>query len=674
MPQPLGGGTLLEGRYEIKRLLSDSGGFATTYLVGDSQLFGRQFALKELKPEAATPKAIDLFDREARTLAAIDHPCIPKLHARFVSGGKFYLVQEYIDGESLSDRLARKGAVAEPEVARTLEALLEILDYLHRLNPPIIHRDIKPANLMVDGAGELHLIDFGAVREAVLSLGGSGGTAVAASTIIYTEGFAPPEQLSGTVTQACDLFAAGATALALLTNRHPRELYDAVNGRFFLPVGLSQGFKAVLERLVEYQVKDRFPSARAALDALRGSTPKEGPTEWVPVFGGIQPIGQLLAAFHRPSRGPRPQLQWTYAPEFEQGRLGNAASPVATEHGLYWVVEERFHSGFSVVPRLSLAAVGADGRARWRKPLGDGTAAAKGLVTAIPGPQGLLVHMLETALAAPWWVNVEGTETIGSEGLAHQLACLDPRSGDVRWKTLLAERVGLQVTEGFARTSPLVVDGSVWHAFANRVCAYHPADGTLMEALALPDHVNGFFGYADRRAFLMLGKFVVQAVDLVGAAPVRCWAYRPKTPILSVLVAPSGVAVGTKDGILRVLDTVTGEERWSVKLGRAAASAPAISGTDLFASAADGRVHCFNVGSGQLRWSQQVPDGPASAPAIVDGTAIVVADREIVALDILSGAKRWGVVLPGQAIPGTSPLVREGAIYVPTTAGLVALG
>ncbi len=674
LPRPLGSGSILEGRYEVKRVLSDSGGFATTYVVGDKQLFDRPFALKELRPEQSTPKAVDLFEREARVLAALDHPAIPKLHARFVENGKFYLVQEFIDGESWAERSGRMGPQTEAEVRKALEALLDILDFLHRQNPPIIHRDIKPANLMMDIGGSLHLIDFGAVREAVLGGTPGGGTVAVASTIIYTEGFAPPEQLSGTVTPACDLYAAGATALALLTARHPRELYDAVRGEYVMPVGLTAGFRETLERLLAYQIKERFSSARLALEALRGRTPQEVPGTWVPTFDGIQPVGQLLGPFQRSVRGPKPRFQWLFAPELEQGKLGNAASPITFDGSVFWVVEEQITSGFSYFPRLAIYALTQEGKLKWQRPLGDGTGMAKGLATAIPSAMGLLVHMLETAVATPWWVNVEGTENIGSEGLAHQLGCLDPRNGEVRWKTQLTERVGLQIHEGFAKTPPLLAEGSVWCGFANRICSLHPVDGTIMEALPLPEQVNGLHAVSARRAFVALGKFVVEAIDLVAPTPAKRWIFRAKTPITSVMVAPAGVAVGTKDGMMRVLDTVSGVERWSMKLGRGVGSPAAIHGNDLYVAAWDGKLYSLNAGTGHLRWTQSVPPGLVTSPAIVDGMIVVAADNEALAFDLLGGAKRWGVELPGRAIPGTSLLVRDDRIYVPTTAGLVALG
>lgn len=665
---------LLEGRFEVKRVLSDSGGFATTYVVIDKQLFDRPFALKELRPEQSSPKAVDLFEREARVLAALDHPAIPKLHARFVENGKFYLVQEFIDGESWAERSRRMGPQPEAEVRKTLEALLEILDFLHRQSPPIIHRDIKPANLMVDPNGMLHLIDFGAVREAVLGGPPGAGTAFAASTIIYTEGFAPPEQLAGTVTPACDLYAAGATALALLAGRHPRELYDAVRGVFHMPVGLSPGFREVLERLVAYQIKDRFPTARSALEALRGRTPQEVPGTWIPAFEGVQPVGQVLGPFLRAGSKAHPRLQWVFEPDLERGRLGNAASPITFDGSVYWVFEEQITSGFSYLPRLLMVALGPEGKPRWQRTLGEGTGMSRGLATAIPSSSGLLVHMLETTLATPWWVSVEGTENIGSEALAHHLACLDPRSGQVRWKTRLTERVGLQMNEGFARTPPLLTEGAIWCGFANRVYSLHPVDGTLMETLSLPEHVNGLHALSARRAFVSLGKFVVEAVDLVSPTPAKRWIFRAKTPITSVMVSPAGVAIGTKEGLVRMLDTVSGDERWSMKLGRGVGSPPAIHGNDMYAAAWDGQFFCLNAGTGHLRWVQNIPPGTVSSPAVVDESVVVAADQEALALDARTGARRWEVALPGKAIAGTSVLLRDDMVFVPTTAGLVALG
>ena len=670
LPRPLGPGTVLEGRYEVERVLSESGGFATTYLISDQQLFGKQFVLKELRPEQTTPKSIALFDREARILAALNLKQVPKLHARFVSGGKFYLVQDFIPGETWGARSRRMGPCPEEEVRQTLTALLDILDALHRHNPPIIHRDIKPDNLILDPDGNLHLIDFGAVREAVL---GPGAGTVAASTIIYTEGFAPPEQLAGTVLPSSDLYAAGATAIGLLASRHPREMYDGAKGVFYLPSGITQGFRDILNKLLAYQTKDRYQNAHQAIQALSGQGAKTTLETWEPIFEGLQPIGQLLAGFHIAGRAPLLRIKWEYTPPLEQGVIGKATSPVLVGETLFWSVEERVTSGFSYFPRIVLFAMDLKGNGRWNKVLGGGTTAAKGLASPIPSPYGILVQTLETAQSVPWWIAVDGTENLGPEGLAHVMACLDPADGSFRWKSMLTDRVGLQIHEGFSKTPPLIIGNQIRCGFSNRICTIHAVDGTLIESLLVQEQINGLHAIGEGRAFVTLGKFVLEAVELVDPT-IKRWVFRPRTQLGGVMVSPDGIALGTKDGMLRVIDPSTGSERWAVNLGKGAASAAAIDGMTLVAANWDGQLKAFDMGTGTVRWSADFRAGNAGSPAISAGTVVVAGDQCVAAFDLATGKKRWEVEIPGKALPGTSPLLGDAVVYVPTSTGLVAIG
>jgi len=223
-------GTLFRGRYEVEAVLG-RGGFGATYQVIDRDALDRRKVLKELLPDReGDAKAQDLFEREARILDRLDHPGIPRLDAFFVDDGRYYLVESFVQGQTLEAVLAKRSRLPEGEAIHIAEAVLKILKYLHELTPPVIHRDIKPSNLMVTEAGGYVLIDFGAVRE-VLSVGTE---TVPDTTMIGSNGFTPPEQRVGQAYPASDLYALGATLVKLVTAKHPWHWYNAREG----PVGL----------------------------------------------------------------------------------------------------------------------------------------------------------------------------------------------------------------------------------------------------------------------------------------------------------------------------------------------------------------------------------------------------------------------------------------------------
>jgi len=270
--QPIPSGSLLRGRYEVQVLLG-RGGFGATYKVLDKERFNEPCALKELLPtQAENPKVRELFEREARTLLALRHPGIPALHHFYVDADRYYLVQDFVAGETLAQELERRGPFGEGEVIQIIEETLAILEHLHGRTPSVIHRDIKPANLIRSDSGQLYLIDFGAVKEEVrrTALGPE-------STIIGTSGYTPPEQLRGNVCAASDLYALGATALHLVSGRPPAEWYDVLQGkwRFEGRLRVSAHLEAVLMRLLKEQVAQRFQSAREVFSALKGTVVEE---------------------------------------------------------------------------------------------------------------------------------------------------------------------------------------------------------------------------------------------------------------------------------------------------------------------------------------------------------------------------------------------------------------
>jgi serine/threonine protein kinase len=152
----------------------------------------------------------------------------------------------------------------EDEVLEILEGLLPVLEYLHGMSPPIIHRDLKPSNVMRrEGDGELVLIDFGTVRDALKDRKAGG------STIAGTHGFMAPEQYEGRATPATDLYGLGALAIALLTRKDPAGLMKhGLRLEWADQVDISGPFAQLLEQLLSLDPEER-PTASEVLRRVR---------------------------------------------------------------------------------------------------------------------------------------------------------------------------------------------------------------------------------------------------------------------------------------------------------------------------------------------------------------------------------------------------------------------
>jgi serine/threonine protein kinase len=285
---------LLLGRYLPLKLLGQ-GGFGAAFLARDRYTPGmRRCVVKQFLPSGnLNPNQLqlaqNLFEREAEVLEHLGnaHPQIPDLFAFFEISARgwqasnqtqfFYLVQEFIDGQTMEEELAQKGQFSEAQVLEVLVEILKVLKFVHENGS--IHRDIKPSNIMRHCNGKLYLLDFGAVKQAT-----KGGTPTSArSTGIYSLGFAPPEQVSGSeVYPSTDLYALAVTCLILLTGKSSEELFDSYrntwNWRKFSQV--SDRLAQVLDRMLLPTPSDRFPAAMDVLDALtRRTSPATPPSQ-----------------------------------------------------------------------------------------------------------------------------------------------------------------------------------------------------------------------------------------------------------------------------------------------------------------------------------------------------------------------------------------------------------
>jgi serine/threonine protein kinase len=249
------------GRYELRAVLGE-GAQGVTYDALDVQA-GRAVAIKRFDVRGARSwKDVELAEREARVLATLDHPLMPRYFTHFEEEGALYLVMETIEGETLDAMRRRLGPLPEDEVRRFLACADRALTYLHGRGSPVIHRDIKPRNVVRRADGSYVFVDFGAVAELVLRRG--------ASTIVGTIGYMAPEQLQGRALPATDVYAVGATALASLTGAEPETLPHRglrVDVRTALAGRASAPMIASLEQMLEPDPDRRATSLGAALEA-----------------------------------------------------------------------------------------------------------------------------------------------------------------------------------------------------------------------------------------------------------------------------------------------------------------------------------------------------------------------------------------------------------------------
>ncbi len=211
-------GPLIGGRFRIGPQLG-RGSQGEIFLARDEKAKGaddKEVVVKRLTPRG-TWKSFELFERETKVLSQLRHAGVPRYLATIEEPpGTFNLVMQRMPGENLRDFTKRR-RLSEVELRDVLIRCLEILDYLHTRTPPVVHRDIKPSNIMrAPSDGRCSLVDFGGVLDAAREKGGS--------TIVGTFGYMAPEQLHGQAVPATDIYALGATIVALAGGVEPEDV------------------------------------------------------------------------------------------------------------------------------------------------------------------------------------------------------------------------------------------------------------------------------------------------------------------------------------------------------------------------------------------------------------------------------------------------------------------
>ena len=214
--------TLFQNRYRLINKLGN-GGFGAVYKASDTKRGNELVALKEICLQGLTPEAMmeatDTFQREADLLSQLAHPSLPHLYEQIRKHEQWYLVLDFIEGETLEDyqNQAPNKRLLLSEVFTIGLQLCDVLEYLHTHQPPIVFRDLKPANIIRSPEGKVYVIDFGIAR--FFKPGQSKDTMALGSP-----GYAAPEQYGRVqTTSLADIYSLGAILHQLLTGKDPSE-------------------------------------------------------------------------------------------------------------------------------------------------------------------------------------------------------------------------------------------------------------------------------------------------------------------------------------------------------------------------------------------------------------------------------------------------------------------
>jgi serine/threonine protein kinase len=316
MSAPMGQ-RLIRQRYRLLRQIG-VGGFGAVYKAEDTALGNRLVAVKEMSAGGLTSEeqreATEAVHQEALLLARLSHPNLPRIYEQFEEAGRWCLVMEFIEGQSLDDYLAQQGG--RLPVAEALQIglqLTKVLGYLHSRQPPIVFRDLKPSNVMRTPDGQVYLIDFGIAR--LFKPGQQKDTMAFGSP-----GYAAPEQYGkAQTTPRSDVFSLGALLHHLLTGNDPSETPFR-----FKPLTMPRpaGLSTLIQRMVDLDTARRPATMELVRHDLERMASDQAP--WRTEDAGLAQSGVYITPASAQATGGYPRL--APAPPSWQGQ--NAFQPV----------------------------------------------------------------------------------------------------------------------------------------------------------------------------------------------------------------------------------------------------------------------------------------------------------------------------------------------------------
>jgi outer membrane protein assembly factor BamB/tRNA A-37 threonylcarbamoyl transferase component Bud32 len=601
-------GTTLEDRYLILGMLG-AGGMSSVYKGRDLHFpnVTKLVAIKEMVNLIADQSMHEMivknFEREADLLATLSHPATPAIYDNFSHKKRSYLVMEFIDGDDLEAILAEStDFLPEEKVIGWAIELCDVLSYLHNIQPePIIFRDIKPSNVMIDHHNHVRLIDFGIARN--FQPGEKG-------TMIGTEGYSPPEQYRGEASPAGDVYALGATLHHLLTKRDPRVeapfSFAERPARSINPL-ISPEIETVISRALEYDPKDRYPSAMIMKEAMISAAKRTGLLSQPSVAAVIAQSDKIeeiwsfkcedeirgsplvyedtvyvgcydnnLYALDKQTG----EFQWKYATE------GGITGKPAAEDGVIFIGSEDGRLYALTANRGSLVwTYYAEGPIRSSPTLSEGH--------IFVGSDDRRLHVVNQMNGRRAW-RVEANDAIWSTPFVQdELVYFGCESGDFYCYNFKGELKWRKKAKRGITSSAIIVDDIVYYGSRDwTMYAIDSENGWQIWRFRMRGATISSPSFAEGLLFIGCGDNNIYCVDAKHAREI--WRYETDHQVTgSPLPHDGSIYCGSVDGSVYCLDHKTGRLRWRFHSDAPITGTPVISDNVLYIGSTDHKMYAL---------------------------------------------------------------------------------
>ncbi len=653
---------LLNQRYRVLTSVG-IGGFGTIYKVQDIQRANALFAVKQINlmnlSAAQIIETTEAFHREVHMLSSLHHENLPRIYDSFTDPHHWYMVMDFIEGETLEQYLAIKSVSARlsgmplipmNEFIAIGMQLCAVLGYLHKQQPPIVFRDLKPSNIMRTAQGHLFLIDFGIARQFK--------PGKAQDTLpLGSPGYAPPEQYGkAQTTPRADIYSFGALLHQFLSGNDPSE-----HPFQFAPLRMYGGNDLTeLEALIQCMVHMQ-PEQRPTIDEVKEVFQRlQSRYLWQsPLPGNIFPVSQLQApiAWQPPpgtSINPASPMQQQQQVPFPQASM--VPGPQSSRRRFIRLgvgAAVMFSAGWFASSLLSHVNSQAPAKV-------DTTNSDVPVATAIPmnyDPNVLWSFQTDGFVYTP---TIDAGVVYVADGW--DLYAIDKVTGKQKWAF---------VTNGIATTTVLIANGLAyvgsndWNLYAvDRVTGKQKwAFLTGNVVTTTPLIANGLVYVNSTDGYLY-------AID--AASGRKKWSFLRGGTIYDPVVANGLIYAGSDDGNLYAVDAITGESKWTFLNG--SNFLMVVNGT-IYGRLIDGSLYAINATTGEKKWATP-PMGNASTNTssvslrIINDVLYVGEDNgSLYVIDATTGEKKWSLLSPTSVDASFSPTISNGVVYVGSFSG-----